>query len=332
MAKDRHNLERLLQAAFDFHCRQRALAVNPVANKKSLPAKLFDVIEQPLILAAVFAVCGLVGALFFTPAFIVCAICILLGVHRTGVLAGQSLKVQTTLYVALALVLSIGGYFLYGSLNKELERFQIAFAKKVAAFLKADLIKETSINKVPPPPLPPKRPTLFDIDLAKWRLENLPDSLELHDLFLLDSHASQNQFGAIFVDDAHTIKVQYGINVELASRSKFLSFYIDRQDQRTAPICEYLATKHQWLLDNAPQMLIEEKTPGDSGTVSTKEAVFSKRIYIYHETYLPAETAVKLTDFYNKLGLSAIFRSTDYLSTKKLEANLVKVRKEQAAH
>src|SRR5229473_1495635 len=133
MGKYRNNLERLLQAAYDFQNRKRALEIsNSVPDKKSMPSKVFNVIEQPLVLGALFAVGGLVGALLFTPAFILCALCILFGVHRARALAGQSPIAQIIFYLALAVLLSVSGYFLYGALDKALVRSQTAFANRVA--------------------------------------------------------------------------------------------------------------------------------------------------------------------------------------------------------
>jgi len=167
-------------------------------------------------------------------------------------------------------------------------------------------------------------------DGAQSRFHDDPDHLTLHDLFLIDSRAvQQSSRGSVFVDDNKTISVEYSINTDLGSRSKFLSFYIARQEH-TSDICEYLARQYKFILDHAPQLLVEQKSPGDSGTISTKEAVFSNRIYIYHETYLPAETTVKLTAIYKDHSVSAIFRSTDYLSTKRMEATLQKLRRDQA--
>ncbi len=179
----------------------------------------------------------------------------------------------------------------------------------------------------------PSPSSAFDSTVAEWRLENQPESLELRDLFLTDfKSVQQKACGAIFVDDARRISVQYSINVDLAARSKFLSSYIGRQDQHTAEICVYLADHYRFVLDNAPQLLIEQKSAGDSRTISTKEAVFSDRIYVYHETYLPAETTVALSKHYQDRGISAIFRSVDYLSTRKLEASVRKLRGPQATH
>jgi hypothetical protein len=138
MAKDRKNLERLLQAAYNFQCRKRAreMAVNSVPDKTSLPSKVFTVVEHPLVLASLSVVGGLVGALRFTPAFFLCALCILLGVHRSGVLTDQPRKTQITYYLVLTLVLSVGGYFLYGASDTALERLQTKFAKRVAELIR----------------------------------------------------------------------------------------------------------------------------------------------------------------------------------------------------
>src|SRR5439155_2550942 len=104
---------------------------------------------------------------------------------------------------------------------------------------------------------------------------------------------------------------------------------IGRQDQHTAEICSYLAHHFRFVLDKAPQLLINEKLPGESGTVSTKEAVFSGRVYVYHESYLPAEETVRLSRIFKNEGVSAIFRSVDYLSTKRSEATVRMLRTQQ---
>jgi len=172
----------------------------------------------------------------------------------------------------------------------------------------------------------PKARSVFDSTVADWRLENQPENLELHDLFLTDfKSVPQQAYGAIFVDDAKTISVQYSINVELAQRTKFLAFYIPRQEH-TAEICQYLSNQYNFVLDKAPQLLIEQKVPGESSVTSTKEAVFSKRIFIYNETYLSEAQTVKLTEIYRNLGASVIFRGIDYLANKKLEATVKKLR------
>jgi len=72
------------------------------------------------------------------------------------------------------------------------------------------------------------------------------------------------------------------------------------------------------------------KNPGDSGTVSDAEAVFTNRIYIYHETYLPAETTVKLAALYKEHHISVILRSVDYLAATREQATSERLKRELA--
>src|SRR5438270_5476803 len=63
-------------------------AAPPNSANKSFATKLLDSIERPLVLGALLAVAGIVGAIFYTPIFIVCAVGILLGLRRAGVISG----------------------------------------------------------------------------------------------------------------------------------------------------------------------------------------------------------------------------------------------------
>lgn len=60
------------------------------SEPKSIWKRLLDFIKNPIVLAGVFLVMGLIGAFIFTPALIVCAICILFGFYRAKVVSGPS--------------------------------------------------------------------------------------------------------------------------------------------------------------------------------------------------------------------------------------------------
>lgn len=112
--------------------------VGPLTTKEPKTrvwARLFGFIEHPFTLGALFLLGGIVGAILFTPAFIVCAICILLGLHRSGAVSEQSGRVQITSYIALAMALAAGGYFLYVGLDSALQRMQTEFARKVSDYI-----------------------------------------------------------------------------------------------------------------------------------------------------------------------------------------------------
>lgn len=131
----------------------RIYRIIPAANpeRKNLWQRLLDVIEQPLVLAALFGLGGVVGALLYTPLFILCALCLLLGLHRSGAMSGQSWYWQLAGYVALAAALSIGGYLLYWQLDKALDQFQGRFANKIVKAIKQ---QEQNPPPVAPSPAP----------------------------------------------------------------------------------------------------------------------------------------------------------------------------------
>jgi hypothetical protein len=110
-------------------------AVATDIERTAMWIKVLDTVEQPLVLTALFTIGGLVGALLFTPAFILCAVCILLGIHRSKIFADQHWKTQLLIYCISALLLAMSGYFLNEALDARLDKIQTEFAKKVASFI-----------------------------------------------------------------------------------------------------------------------------------------------------------------------------------------------------
>lgn len=151
MAKgDRANLERLLRRAWEWQCRNQMVPQKAEAEKNSWK-KLFDFIENPFTLGALFLLGGIVGAILFTPAFVTCAFCILLGFHRAGVVADQSRKRQVIAFSALIVVMSVGGYVLYELLDSKVQNLQTEFAKKVASFANPSHPTATNNADIPGP-------------------------------------------------------------------------------------------------------------------------------------------------------------------------------------
>lgn len=65
------------------------------------------VVEQQLVLAAICILSGVVGLVFFTPILAVCGILFGVGLHRSGVLNGVTLKVQVPVYTAVLVGMGI---------------------------------------------------------------------------------------------------------------------------------------------------------------------------------------------------------------------------------
>jgi hypothetical protein len=123
----------------------------PAAEK---PKGILDFIEHPLTLTALFALGGLVGTLIYTPFYVLCAICLLLGLHRSGYASARAVRAQVRIYVIAVIVLCVGGYFLYGLLDAAVQRIQDEFAKKVADLVRekpSKLPETTDVLKKEPP-------------------------------------------------------------------------------------------------------------------------------------------------------------------------------------
>lgn len=131
-------------------------------------AKVFNVIENPWILGALFLLGGIVGTVLFTPALILCAVCVLFGFHRSKVAAGLHWGAQLAVFMALTLVLSAGGYVLYRALNSKLQGIQTEFAKLVASFVKP--VAQTQVSSLPPSPQPRPLPHIT----VTYEPSNLP--------------------------------------------------------------------------------------------------------------------------------------------------------------
>jgi hypothetical protein len=138
--------------------------------------KLFDFVEHPLTLGALFLVGGIVGTILFTPALIICGFCVLLGFHRAKVVEGKPLKTQIIVYLVIAIVLSLGGYLLYGLLDSGLENIQTEFAKKIAKYVKEGESKGGAASAQP------IKPFIVNVETAMvsegpffWRLNGEPN-------------------------------------------------------------------------------------------------------------------------------------------------------------
>jgi hypothetical protein len=163
------------------------------------------------------------------------------------------------------------------------------------------------------------------------------DKLTLHDLFLTDfstedantSTSSRSGFTIQNNENGVLTHVEHVVVRQLETGTKFLKFYILYTGE-TERICEDLADKYEVALNSFMEGRVEtQKTPGDAEATSSQNLIFSKRIFIYHETYLSPEQVIAVRTVYESRGLTVILRSTDYLDNQKLKA---KVKKLESKH
>jgi hypothetical protein len=100
-------------------------------TNKPVSQRLLGFIEQPLFLAPVGTLGGLVGMFLFTPLLIVCGFCILLAFHRAKVVEGETRLFQIAAY-SLLFALTTGG--LYG--------MRILIKKKVPSFPTSEELRQ----------------------------------------------------------------------------------------------------------------------------------------------------------------------------------------------
>jgi hypothetical protein len=156
--------------------------------------------------------------------------------------------------------------------------------------------------------------------LAEYHLKYAPRDLTLYDLFESDFSGSQKIGGnwQASQPDGLEISITQWVVIDLERNTKVLEFYIPYWDD-TVGVCVAIANKYQNALKQADEMgFMTQK--GASALHSSKDAVFSGMIFIYHEKELTPEEIGQLTSLFKQRGVEVDFRSGSYLSIRKLEA------------
>jgi hypothetical protein len=156
------------------------------------------------------------------------------------------------------------------------------------------------------------------------------DKLVLRDLFLTDfsvgdTDTTSTNRGGFTIQNNETkalTHVEYVVVRQVETGTKFLKFYI-LYTSETERICKDLADKYEFALNSFLEGRVDtQKTPGDAEAISSNNLTFSKRIFIYHETYLSPEQVIAVRTTYEGRGLTVVLRSTDYLDNQRLKAKV----------
>jgi len=167
---------------------------------------------------------------------------------------------------------------------------------------------------------------------SRTKLTLCPDKLVLHDLYMTDFFANnvpgentsawRYGFKAKSNRTGATTEVEYSVINQTQRGSELLMFYIPYTSE-TYTVCSSLSGVYQQALDGDLGGGVEtSKVPGDSEQTTSKNLVFSKMIYVYHETYLSLEQTIAVRDAFKKHGVTVILRSSDYLADKIKEDKL----------
>jgi hypothetical protein len=156
--------------------------------------------------------------------------------------------------------------------------------------------------------------------VAKAHLQS-PNDLTLRDLFLTDfggTVASSDTLSMTNNATGRVSKVTERALYDLERQTVFLMFFIPF-DQDTDELCSELPARVPAWLKQSGEVVATQTPTGSSTVVSSKTAVFTRRVFVYHETDLPIEQLAELTKLFSAAGLDVLFRSQTYLAMKKLE-------------
>lgn len=203
----------------------------------------------------------------------------------------------------------------------------IVFVASVLLLFSLLAVVPYKVRKASPTPSPdvavPQNPDPF------LHFDAIPaDKLTLHDLFLHDfgDEINTDKIGGGWKLRANKtgtpLHVTYFVILKMDSNSKYLQFFVP-YTQDIYNVCVDLSKFYPRALQEAGRFGIAGRGQvGDSTLNSSKQAVFTGRIFIYSEADLGSEELGKLTTLYRANDLQLQFRSNDYLENQKLRKKL----------
>jgi hypothetical protein len=142
----------------------------------------------------------------------------------------------------------------------------------------------------------------------------------LHDRFKTDfglgARIAEREFQ---LSNGARVTVSFRIHFDYVSRSKFVSAYVPHSNL-TFDVCQFIPSYLEKLLDERDSsltMIVFRAT--DAVPESSDDLVFTKKVYVYHETHLTPQQLGSLHELYEKAGLQVSFRGRQYASTRWLQ-------------
>lgn len=151
-----------------------------------------------------------------------------------------------------------------------------------------------------------------------------PKKLTLHDLFLTDFPGTQKAGGHWTLSRSNksaAVVIEECAVINLETNTKLIEVYIPYFED-TYGVCVTVANTYEKVLAQADEFVMSQKPWGGSALHSSKEAVFSKTIFIYHESEMRPEQIGDLTKLFDAKGLHVDFRGSSYLSFRKMQAQI----------
>jgi hypothetical protein len=255
---------------------------------------------------------GIIGgivALIFPPMFAVLGVCFLLGLHRSGAVAGQSRLKQALTYLLLAAGSFLGLSLLNTAIQNKLTANNISFAKLVASFSGKPEPSKKDVSGTAPPAFV----TLKDLFASDWSY--LPGYYMESDMLFVGGKT----------------RVAWKLYGDFRARSKFLVLFFD---EAVAPnnvwtACVFTADNYSFFSDSMDaEVDVIGKAPDDSSVTHFSDMVFSKRVFVYYaDPEFSLAMRSQLDTMYASRGLSIVFRDSQYVAAH--QDNHPEIRKEK---
>jgi len=145
-------------------------------------------------------------------------------------------------------------------------------------------------------------------------------TLSIREFFDKDPHFTHllkavRNFNVTDVQTKETINITAKLYFDFMAKSKFMSFYIPRSPH-TYQSCYNLVDNYETIMQDIE--LGGEVLGGLANEqTSSRELIFSGRIYIYHEDTLSLQQLTTLGGLYQSKGLSVVFRGPGFLIPQK---------------
>jgi hypothetical protein len=238
------------------------------------------------------------------------------GVYVTGPLAfpGVSIEVWQGFFWLMVVILATSGlYFALVHMIREERAMPISLmvVGSILFFAGAIWLGITNERETEPKPA---------------QSENVPNVPEkpptLHDVYKAD----MGRFAGFATTIAMTlaspttsldVNVEAAVHFDFDARSKFLSFYISR-DQPTFDICAAIGSGGFQKILDGPLSVVSmiSALPGDTSKTASEELVFSRRIFIYYDGDLTIQQQAAIDDLYKNNDLSVQLRGHSYWITR----------------
>jgi hypothetical protein len=191
------------------------------------------------------------------------------------------------------------------------------------------LSKMPQDQNIPKEVLLPQQPPMSTVPDNKPAEKHIETLLELYKSDFSNLVKLPNEITASFGNTdgtfAYNILVKVSISFDYNANIKFYSFYVPKSpDNQSFNFCTHLAKEYPNIINKISESVTTSAKEPGGPLISSRDLVFSGRIYLYHEDEMTLKQKAELEDLFKANGASVIFRGLDYQQTRWLQDSVPK--------